>query len=61
MLCADKGEATVLETNLLQAAKARDQELEEILVRELLGQRKPRNKKKRPAEIAIGQELSAEA
>ena len=61
MLCADKGEATVLETNLLQAAKARDQELEEILVRELLGQRKPRNKKKRVAEVSIGHELSAEA
>lgn len=61
MLCADKGEATVLETNLLQAAKTRDQELEEILARELLGQRKPRNKKKRVAEVPIGHELSAEA
>ena len=61
MLCSDKSEATVLETNLLQAAKARDKELEEILARELMGQRKPRNKKKRTAEVAIGQELSAEA
>ncbi len=61
MLCSDKGEATVLETNLLQAAKARDKELEEILARELMGQRKPRNKKKRAADLPLTQELSAEA
>ena len=62
MLCRDRDEATDLETNLLQAARARDSELEEILVRELMGQRKPRNKKKQGLNIhVVGQELTAEA
>ncbi len=62
MLCRDQEEATALETNLNQASRARDTELEEILSRELMGQRKPRNKRKLPANVEVlGQKLTAEA
>lgn len=62
MLCRSRDEAGALETNLLQASRARDSELEEILVCELMGQRKPRNNKKQKTVVEImGRELTAEA
>jgi transcriptional regulator with XRE-family HTH domain len=44
MTCATAGAAKELEASLQSSAKVRDRELEENLTRELLGQRKPRNK-----------------
>lgn len=46
MTCANAVAAQELENSLHKAANQRDQELETVLSRELLGQRKPRNKKK---------------
>jgi len=44
MTCTNAAAAKELETALQVAGKQRDRELEELLSRELLGQRKPRNK-----------------
>lgn len=46
MTCANGNAAKELEESLHMASRQRDQELEAVLSRELLGQRKPRNKKK---------------
>jgi transcriptional regulator with XRE-family HTH domain len=46
MTCKSADAAKELEESLTRAARVRDIELEEMLNRELLGQRKPRNKKK---------------
>jgi transcriptional regulator with XRE-family HTH domain len=46
MTCGNLGGAKELEDALQKASRHRDQELETVLSRELLGQRKPRNKKK---------------
>jgi len=54
MTCGSNGAAKELEESLNTASRSRDRELEEMLSRELLGQRKPRNKKRplgRPAQI----------
>jgi transcriptional regulator with XRE-family HTH domain len=45
ILCRTREDADKLEMTLAQAEKSRDRDLEESLKRELLGQRKPRNKK----------------
>jgi transcriptional regulator with XRE-family HTH domain len=58
MLCQGRMEAEQLESSLVQAERARDRELEEMLAKELLGQRKPRTKK--GEEVELGQELSTE-
>lgn len=44
MTCTNAGAAKELEAALQNAGKGRDRELEEMLSRELMGQRKPRNK-----------------
>jgi len=44
MICANANAARELESSLHAAGRQRDRELEETLNRELLGQRKPRNK-----------------
>jgi transcriptional regulator with XRE-family HTH domain len=44
MTCANGAAAKELEASLQTAGRLRDRELEETLTRELLGQRKPRNK-----------------
>ncbi|GAB4157404.1 MAG: hypothetical protein Fur0037_25330 [Planctomycetota bacterium] len=46
MTCRDEESVKALEEALAKAQSMRDQELEAMLTRELLGQRKPRNKKK---------------
>ena len=45
MLCQTREDAEKLGSTLRAGEQARDQELEQLLTRELLGQRKPRNKK----------------
>ena len=44
ILCKDKEAAEQLQSNLRDIDKGRDRELEEILLKELMGQRKPRSK-----------------
>lgn len=44
MTCPNAAAARELDAKLQSGAKQRDKELEEMLSRELLGQRKPRNK-----------------
>ena len=63
MLCQGREEAEQLEASLAQAEGARDNELEELLTKELLGQRKPRTKKTdgAPATEVRSAEFSAEA
>jgi transcriptional regulator with XRE-family HTH domain len=48
MTCGSGSSARELEESLNSAAKQRDKELQESLARELLGQRKPRGKPKKP-------------
>ena len=45
MLCQQTEDAEKLESSLADAERTRDQELEELLTKELMGQRKPRGKK----------------
>jgi hypothetical protein len=47
MTCANSQQARELEESIHGARRQNDKELEEALNRELLGQRKPRNKQKR--------------
>ena len=44
ILCQNQDDAERLQLDLREAENGRDRELEEILLRELMGQRKPRNK-----------------
>lgn len=44
ILCHTKGDAERLQLDLREAENGRDRDLEENLLRELMGQRKPRNK-----------------
>jgi transcriptional regulator with XRE-family HTH domain len=44
MMCHDKREAEDLERTLMQAENTRDKDLEQMLMTELMAQRKPRNK-----------------
>ena len=44
ILCADKSAADSLESTINEGASAQDRDLEETLTRELMSQRKPRNK-----------------
>ena len=55
VICAEQ-----LEASLSQAEGARDNELEELLTKELLGQRKPRTKKTE-AGVSSQAEISAES
>lgn len=48
MTCANSAAARELEESIAANVKVRDKELEEMLGRELLGQRKPRNKQRKP-------------
>lgn len=48
ILCQNDDEAQKLERSILNAEGGKDTELEEILTRELLSQRKPRNKSSAP-------------
>lgn len=68
ILCQHNSEAERLEKTIQEAERSKDEELEEILTRELLSQRKPRNKsnstKSAPsASVGDGQDggLAAEA
>ena len=63
MLCQGREEAEQLESSLAHAERARDRELEELLGKELMGQRKPRTTKKSDGvDVEVrGSELSAEA
>jgi len=45
MLCQGGDDAKALQVSIAQQARERDQELEDLLTKELLGQRKPRAKK----------------
>jgi transcriptional regulator with XRE-family HTH domain len=48
MSCTNGAAARDLEESIASTVRGRDKELEEVLVRELLGQRKPRNKPRKP-------------
>lgn len=66
MLCQTRDEAEQLERSLTDAENKRDLELEELLARELLGQRKPRHNKngkvtELPSAKSRATELAAEA
>lgn len=45
MLCQKAEDAETLQATLAEAERGRDRELEELLTKELMGQRKPRSKK----------------
>ena len=63
MTCGSGAAAKELEESLASAARGRDRELEEMLGRELLGQRKPRSKAKKPVvaagKVALGHAAEA--
>lgn len=63
MTCQSKTDAERLEQNLVGAEQRRDRELEELLSKELMGQRKPRHGKRvRPVTGRLSaSELAAEA
>ena len=60
MLCQNREDAERLQSSLNQIEKTRDAELEDLLTKELLGQRKPRQKVEESVEGKIS-EISSEA
>ena len=53
MTCSNGTAARDLEESINAASRAKDKDLEEMLSRELLGQRKPRNKPKKAASVKV--------
>ena len=51
MLCKSRDESEQLQAQLAQNERQRDSHLEDLLRRELMGQRKPRSKKSAPADL----------
>lgn len=62
ILCQSKDDAEHLQVELKEAESTRDRELEELLLRELMGQRKPRNKTNgAPKKVPSSRGMAAEA
>jgi transcriptional regulator with XRE-family HTH domain len=61
ILCRTREDADKLEMSLAQGEKARDRDLEESLKKELLGQRKPRNKRTVRGSVDGSAKIAAQA